>query len=277
MATGPNTGSNVIRNPFANSRSDGAMFDEPGKRPPINQTQPQLIDSDPSITDLSNNDAFIPDSSSKKKDGKTVDSNDPMANLDSIWDNPVIDDKDKKPPFKGYLPDIPQDKFEEGLNKADFVRNIDPKHFAAVAGGGDGAVAAMGEIVNNLGRQVFRMSFNANSKMVKAGFDTAESRFTQDLIPGLINEHSLDNALSGASELARNPKYAPVFKSVKSQLTSKYPKATAEQIVTATNKYVDDMVADAGKSSGKSKQEPTNTQLLKNGSKDANWDDWFQS
>jgi hypothetical protein len=274
------TGSSVLRNPFANSQSTGPTFNEPGKRAPMDNNQgggqgSNNSGNDGSITDLGENDGFNAPNQrgNNNADKKQVNSDDPMSGLDNLWDNPPIDEKNKKPEFKGYLPEIDPKKFQEQLGNIDFSRNINPDTLAAFGRGGEDAMKALPDLINSIGRQTFSMAFNASSRMTKAGLDSVEKRFMDDLIPGAISDRLTDDELSGASELARHPKYAPMYRQVKSQLTARYPKATPQQIVEATNKYLSDFANDSTKPK---ETTPDNTKLLKSGAGDADWEAWLK-
>jgi hypothetical protein len=273
------TGSNVLRNPFANARVDAPNFNEPGKRSPTDGSQQrQPGDQQQQVrspTDLTQNDGFQPDLGKDNGDNKPkVDSNDPMSGLDNLWDDVPVDPKAPvKKDFKGYLPDIDPTKFAEQVGQVDFAGKIDPKHFQAVAKGGDEAIAAMAEIVNQIGRNTFSMSFNAASKMANAGFSNVESRFMNDLIPNSINNRIVDDTVTSGNELARDPKYAPMFRSVKEQFARKYQKATPQQIAEATNQYMQRFVTDATKS--KTPAQDDNTTRLKKGDGNADWMEWI--
>lgn len=273
------TGSNILRNPFAQARNDGPQFDDQGKRAPINQQQQTRQDS--SITDLNHPEGFIPpegneninDNTNKNKK-KTGEGDDPMLQFDTLWDDAPIDKDNPPKEFKGYLPEIDDKAFGDRVNQMDFSKSIKPEVMAAIMKGGEEAAGAWPELINSIGRSTFRMAFNASSKMTKASLDNVEKRFMDDLIPNSIQSRMVDDSLVEGNELAANPKYAPMYKSVRAQYAKKFPKATPTQISDATKAYMGNFVKDATK---KDIVVDDNTKLLQKGSGDANWSEWLDT
>jgi hypothetical protein len=164
---------------------------------------------------------------------------DPLLKFDSLWqpnkdkdgkDIPETNDDDTP-----FLPALDSKQFDGMVNKMEFHRGIPAETWKAIQDGGEGAVAAMAQIMNHVGRQAFRHSFNAANRITEAGFTSARTRFRGE-IPNHVRDIVTDTELSDIP-YARNPALAPIVKSVKTQYLSKFPKATPSEINNAIREY----------------------------------------
>lgn len=268
-------GSNILQNPFANARSNGPQFNDPGKRSPASGNGQDPNPRSP--TNTNNNDGFIPPTNDPANPNpqKTGDSDDPMLQFDKLWEDAPVDPKAPVPKeFKGYLPEIDPKAFSDRVDQMDFSNAVDPEITAAILKGGQDAADAYPKLMNSLGRAIFKQTFNASSKMTDAVSRNVEKRFMDDLIPNSIQNRIIDDTLVNDNKLAGDPKYAPLFASVKAQMTKKFPKATPQQVSTATKAYMDDYIANATK---KDNVVDDNTKLLQKGSGDADWGAWLDN
>lgn len=285
----------LFRNPFAGATSQGPQNTDPNKRNPNegNRVPPGTENNNnnpnnnpnfrPSSLDNKNNNnnndpSFIdPNSNNNNDPKKQINRDDPIEGMDSLWDDPTVDPNDKTPKFDGYLPKVDDKQLSERLNQVDFMKGIKPETLAAVTAGGEGAVAALAEIINSVGRQSVKMSFTTGSKFMEAGLTNAEKRFMNDLVPGSVRSTMTQDGLTSNNPLMKLPQYAPMVKAITQQFEQRYPKATPSQIEAGVNKYFDKMYDDqtAVKTKAQEKQTPSNTQLLKQGDSSADWDTWM--
>lgn len=282
MADTPRSGSNVLFNPFTSARTEGPQFADPGKRSPtdgLRQADQTLDANDPSkqqrslITGAEDDpDAIDP----KTGKAKAKASDDPMLDFEQLWDDAPIDKDNPPKTFEGYLPKIDPKAFQERVNSTDFARNIKPETLAKITKGDPEVGEALNEMINSIGRQAFSMSFNASSKMTQSGLDSAEKRFMGELVPGIVNDRMLDDSLVSGNDLMRNPKFAPLVRSLKSQYQTKFPKAAPQDITAAIGAYLEDMVGTVTKKKTKdSTVVDDNTKKLKQGDGSANWEEWL--
>lgn len=282
MAEAPRSGSNVLFNPFQQAKNEGPQFADAGKRSPTEGLRQSDQNLDPN-KDPSQNRSLVTGAEDdpnaidpKTGKPKSAASDDPMLDFEKLWDDAPIDKDNPPAKFEGYLPKIDPKQFQDRVNTTDFARNIKPETLAKITKGDPEVGEALNEMINSIGRQAFSMSFNASSKMTQSGLDSAERRFMGELVPGIVNDRMLDDSLVSGNDLMRNPKFAPLVRSLKSQYQTKFPKATPQDITTAIGAYLEDMVGTVTKKKTKdSAVVDDNTKKLKQGDGSANWEEWL--
>lgn len=281
----------MFRNPFSNPKNEGFRVDPSGNTQDLNpQNTRQPGNKQPgnkgggggSINDPSNfgmddqQNQQRTDDAGNRIDNEEIDSDDPTANLEKLWEDAPVDPNNpitEEP--KTFLPAMDSKKLGEILGRLDFTKSVKKETWDQVKAGGDGAVAALGEILNGSLRQALAVGFNASSKLVETGLTSARDRFTGS-IPGHVKEVITDSNLSESNPFMSDPTFGPVVNSVKERIQKKYPKASPKQIEAATNKYFDDMYA-RGTKVRESKQAPNqdNRQKLRVGDAGADFEAWL--
>lgn len=267
--------SNILQNPFANARNTGTQFADNQNKQSPNLKDNNLKDNNQNKgpTNTNENPDFVPPNGDNNNQNNNNNQNrdDPMSNFETLWDDPVVDEKNPPKEFEGYLPNIDQTKFAENVGKMDFSKAIKPETMASILEGGEKAAAAYPDLINSIGRQAFTMAFNASTKMTNAAATNIEKRFMDDLIPNSIQNRIVDDTLTQDNALASNPKFAPIYKGVKAQFQKKFPKASPQQISQAVAKYMQDYHTELSPK----KVEDDNTKKLQKGSGDADWESWI--
>lgn len=215
---------------------------------------------------------------------------DPMHDWGKLWDNGSNEQNQQNqnqqqsqnqqsPGKKGYVPQIDPKVLQDTISKFDVVGQVmTPELRTAIVGGGEQAVAAMGQLINGAIQQSMKVMWNASNNMMTKSFEAAEAGFLQQ-VPDHVRDFMSFNNLASSNPLMKNPNYAPLVDSVRQQIQMKYPKATADQIQAATTKYFDDMYADMNgtrQQQQQQNQQQTNDQKLRQGSADADWAAWIE-
>jgi hypothetical protein len=230
----------------------------------------------------------VPNKSQQKQqsqagDGQdTIDGNsdDPMLNFDSLWQNPVDKDgneiqEDNTP--KSYLPAINPEKFGQMLEKLDFTRSITPEEEEIIGKGGPESVKTLRQVMNKVNRQSFATMFNAFAKITETGFHNASDRFMSE-VPNHVREMMTDNELAGSNPLLKLPAFAPMVKSIRNQYQKRFPKASPSEVTTAVNAYFDKMYQDmegVKKGSKQKGEQRTNEELVSSGAPEADFEAWL--
>lgn len=279
----------MLTNPFSAAASQGTgMFGaananvgaQPNPGPNGQQQQTNAVQNTP------NQDTnFNVDNNNKQQlgpDGKPIKSNtengdDSALKLDGLWDNEVNADGTPKvqEPDTGYLPKVDPVKFKEALSKIDFTKSITPELSAAINAGGEGAYAALQQILNTSSREVVATMFSTTQKMFESGMQNAKSKFAGD-VDGRVKSIMVENQLTVSNPIMKDPIYGPMVDAVRQQFLSKYPKATPAQIEQGVNNYFDAAVEKMTTAkNNKNTTAPDNTQKLKTGDPTAEWDTWI--
>lgn len=222
-----------------------------------------------------------PNKDNKQQQNKQTDTgDDPLLNFSSLW-QPDMDEKTGQPKVKqdnskkSYLPSIDPKKFEEMVGKMDFTRDFTPEDIEAVKAGGDGAVQALANMMNGVGRRAFSSSFAAANKIAEQGFSGAKDRFMSE-VPDHVREMMIDSELHGSEEFMKNPALAPIVSTVKKQYLQKFPKASPAEINSAIKQYFSYLGGELNKSKpDPNKQQDDNASRLRKGDVNADFMEWI--
>lgn len=253
----------VIQNPFMKTTQ------QPQNKS-INDPTNKVADPNASINDPQNKVDPNPDLN-KKIPGE---GDDPMLAFDKLWEDDPVDPKN--PPEvepTTFLPTIDPAKLQENFNKIDFSKYASPEETAAIIAGGEGAAKAHASILNKSMRQAMLTMFTASSKMVEAGLATAQDRFFKK-VPSHVKDILVEGNLTKSSKLMSNPAFAPMIEGARQRYQEKFPKATADQISNAVERYLQEFVKQATVKDETDK--PTNVEKLKKGDGSADWEDWIK-
>lgn len=157
----------------------------------------------------------------------------PVEKFANIWETPKIDPND---PNKPAAP-ITAEQMQEAAGKIDFTRVLDQATLSKISAGGEDAVQAFATSLNKVAQTVFGQSAYAATKILEQGITQAEDRFAARL-PTLINQQSSKDRLIQENQAFNSPAVKPIFDMVHSQLTSKFPNATSQEISDMTKEML---------------------------------------
>ena len=253
----------VIQNPFMKTTQ------QPQNKS-VNDPSNAITDPNKTVNDPINK--VDPNADPNKKTPGEGD--DPMLDFKGLWEDDPVDPNN--PPEKeptSFLPTIDPAKLQENFNKIDFSKYATPEETAAIVAGGEGAAKAHASILNKSMRQAMLTMFTASSKMVEAGLTTAQERFLKK-VPSHVKDILVEGNLTKSSKLMSNPAFSPMIEAARQRYQEKFPKATAEQISNAVERYLQEFVKQA--TVKEDTGEPTNVEKLKKGDGSADWEDWIK-
>lgn len=252
----------ALSNPFA--KADKAAIEGPQLK-----SQTQKIDD---VNDDTNKDLNKPNLQNKGRSG-----DDPMADLESLW-QPNMDKDGKEIPDNidegTYMPTLDNKKLQAMVDKMNFMDGITKEEMDALKAGGDDSLGALANIVNRAGRTSFTRAFHASSKLAEQGFNRAQERFMKN-IPNQVRDMMVENGLNDAVGLTQNPMFKPLVSQVKTQFMKKFPKATPAEVNNGVKKYFDAMEAEFAKGRQKNEKVDDPSTKLRKGSNDADFEAWL--
>jgi len=163
----------------------------------------------------------------------------PLEQFKDLWDTAPVDPNKKAEPTSFTLD---PKEVAEIVNKHDFSKAASPEALAAVAAGGEPAVAAMLEIINNLGRQVLTQSTLVGNQLSGQITDRALAAYGTKL-PDMIRNQNTANHVKGVNPIMNNPAIQPVIDAARQQLLQKFPNASDAEVGTMLTQYVEAMGA----------------------------------
>jgi hypothetical protein len=192
----------------------------------------------------------------------------PLAKFDKLWE-PTPASKDDKNQSEELTPE----KLLEAASKVDFTKVLDAGMLAKIQAGGEEAVQALVQALQKTSQQSYGQSIVVANELVRRATSEAEQRFSAQ-IPNLVKQHTLKDRMADEDPRLTSPAVAPLLQAVQSQLSEKYPQASATEIQKMAKEYLSDVAGLWGKQS----KEPPGT--APKGSKSTesqefNWDEWL--
>lgn len=228
-----------------------------------------------------------PGNNNNQNNGKPGDNN-PGGNATGVdytklFDNTPAVGADGKPipePDNSYLPKIDPNKINESFSKINFAGNITPEQRAAMAQGGEAGVNAMMEVINNVGQQVASRMFHTNYGLLEKALPNAFDKFSGSL-DSRINLNMAGNLGRSQNPIMADPQFSPMVDSIRTQISTKYPHLSADNLNSAVNKYFDDMATKLGYKkeaapAGNNQNQNTGKKAT-GGASEANWDEWINT
>lgn len=165
-------------------------------------------------------------------DGNTAAPASPTEKFKDLWD-PVKTEEGKEPQqSQGLTPE----KMLEAAGKVDFRKVLDQESLAKIKNGGDEAVGALADLLNKTAQTVYGQSTVVAQKLVENAVNEARAEFASQL-PNLVRRQSAQEALLNENPAFKDPAVAPVVAAIQSQLQTKYPKATANELNEMAREY----------------------------------------
>lgn len=251
----------VIANPFAKPTPQARSVNDPSN---------QIADPNKTLDDPANK--VDPNADPNKKTPAGGD--DPMLDFKTLWENePEDPEHPKEPEDTSFLPKLDPAKLAEGLNKIDFSKYATSEELAAITAGGERAAKAHQSILNKSLRQSMLTMFNLSHRLVESGLTKAQDRFLGK-IPSHVKDILVQGNLTKSSKLMSNPAFAPMIEAARQRYQEKFPKATADQISNATERYLQAFVKEA--TVKEETDELDNPAKLQKGAGDADWEKWIE-
>lgn len=158
-------------------------------------------------------------------------------------------------------------KIQEAISQINFVNGVTAEQKAAIEAGGEGAVAAMMQLVNQVGQQAINVSMQANAGMVESAI-AAAAKHVDTRFEHKTREQRIEQAIIKSNPAFANEGGKPMVDFFKGTILAKYPNATDAEIKDQITSYLKDF-NDAGVPA----EEDTGPKT--NGGADDNWSDWM--
>src|ERR1700748_366834 len=141
---------------------------------PQTQVQPQPGNIPQGSNQTQPNNTTVPATQATPQANVTVES--PLDKFGDIWNTKPNGQGENTPYFN-----IDQKKIQEAAGTMNFTAGIAPEKLKAIAAGGEDAVKALAEIVNQVGQNVYANSAIATTALIEKSLGTAGERFNSSL------------------------------------------------------------------------------------------------
>lgn len=187
----------------------------------------------PAATQASATNPTVPDAAQTQNTTEPAAPASPMDQFNELWQPNAIDPAANQP-----LINIDPKALADAARKTDFAKLIQPELMARVQAGGEDGSNAMMQMLNQVAQGVYAQSAFATSKMVEQAVAKAREQFNSD-IPAHVKKLQVSDTLRQENPVFNHPAASPILGAVESQLTVKYPNASASEITTMAKQYLE--------------------------------------
>jgi len=157
----------------------------------------------------------------------------PMDQFSELWQPNATDTTANQP-----LINIDPKQLADAARKTDFSKLVSPELMTRVQAGGEDGATAMVQMLNQVGQGIYAQSAFATSKLVEQAVAKAREQFNAD-IPAHVKKLQVSDTLRQDNPIFNHPATSPILGAVESQLTVKYPNASASEITKMAKQYLE--------------------------------------
>jgi hypothetical protein len=215
----------------------------------------------------------------QQQNNQQTDGRDQAPDITKLWQNGTSDDPNSNTQTRNtsYVPAFKPEQLQELAKQHKFTKNaLTPERRQAIVGGGEGAVDAMIDMLDESLQQAFLTTFQANSRLTDAALRNAENGFFEK-VPNHVRSAITANNISSKNPIVKNPNHAPLVEVVRLQAEQAYPRATPDQITQLVETYFNDLISSGQQQQNQQQQQQNpinNSSKLREGAPDADWDEW---
>lgn len=126
----------------------------------------------------------------------------------------------------------------EAAKKTDFTKMISPDQLTAIGQGGEAAVAAFAQAMNQVAQGVYAQSAFATTKIVESAVNKAREQFQAD-IPAHIKRLNVSESLQTENPAFSHPAASPILGAIQAQLAQKHPNASSSELTGMAKQYLE--------------------------------------
>lgn len=168
-----------------------------------------------------------------------------LAGYEKMWDKA---DTDRKPVDAAYQFQTDPKKLQDATSQIDFMKVI-PPDLMAKATGGD--LTAFATVINRVAQQATATSAQTTAELVNTALREQDKKYKDEIIPQVLADHASRTLVRAENPLFNNPAVSPVLAMVESQLMTKYPGASPQDISAKAREYISAMGTEIVTGSGK--------------------------
>lgn len=168
----------------------------------------------------------------------TEQSQSPTDKFKELWSNPN-QPTNQAPNFK-----LNPEQLKSVTGTMDFTKSVSREDLSKIAQGGEGAIEALGNVLNAFGREVFGASAQFSSHMTESGYQSA-SKVIDNGLPSAIKKQLTEQHIYQSNPKLKDPALQPLIGALQGQFSAKHPNATAQEINDLVSEYMTTVVGAA--------------------------------
>lgn len=185
----------------------------------------------------------------------------PLDKFKELWEPKPNDDG-----ANGEQPvSLDPEKLTELVGQANFTSSLSTEDLQAIVSGGEGAIQALQNAMNQVARQAVIQSTLVSDRLTNNSVTSAVEKL-QGSLPDIVRRSNVRETVSSSNPMLNNPAVKPLIDMTQNQLAERYPEASASELATMAQEYV----AALGEVFNPSKQQQQSQG--NEGEGDINWD-----
>jgi hypothetical protein len=155
----------------------------------------------------------------------------PLDQFSELW-QPNANPTEQQP-----LINVDPKALAEAARKTDFTKMIAPEHLQAISQGGEAAVQAFAQAMNQVGQGVYAQAAFASTKITEQAIAKAMERF-QNEIPAHVKRLNVSESLRSENPALSHPAAAPLLGALEQTLSMKHPNASSSELTQMAKQYL---------------------------------------
>lgn len=216
----------------------GAFGGQPAQPAPPNNQQQLMQQSVPG--NIPANPTQVASTTNPTAPSTSVDdtsSKSPLDQYTKMWE--VDPNAAKKVPEPSIFANVTPEALAAAAKKNDFTGVLTPEIAEAIKSGGDGANAALIQVMNAMSQKGFADSAFASTKLIEQALEKQQAKF-EAMLPSLIKNQTVNESLRSANPIFNHPAASPMLDAMKTKLLEKHPQASAAEITEMAQNYLID-------------------------------------
>lgn len=194
---------------------------------------------------------------------------DPMAGFSGMWEA-LAKQREAQAAGTAQSVALTPEQVAQAAANANFAGNIDPNLAAVALGGGEGAVQALAQIINQASRNAFAQAVAASSGIAERAA-SAQRQQIQGQLPTLVKDAQFQDQLLGAMPQLNNPTMQPMVEIIRAGIAANNPTFTPSQLAEKTREFL------AGFASVTAPQQQQTAGAAQGATQAVNWNAYFSN
>lgn len=206
------------------------------------QQQPQQQAPQQQAQPGAQNNPTVPNQSNTPQQQQQVDGTgggSPNNNFADLWKMEPAQQASQGPNFK-----LNPQQLQTAVSSMDFAKNVSQEDMQKIFAGGQDAMQAFSNVLNQFGRNLFSTNAQFSSNLVESGYNASQQSL-QSGLPSMVKKQFSQQELFQANPKLRDPALQPLVLAIQSQITEKFPSASPSEVNSMVEQYFNKTVAGA--------------------------------
>lgn len=167
---------------------------------------------------------------------------DPMEKFKDLW-APVVKPEGAPADFNpSAIFNLDPKSMQESIGAINFAEGITAEQLQSIQAGGDDAIKAFAQVLNQSSAKAMSLSTQAAAKMIEKAMTEASGAMDKKINTG-VKHNQVNSQLQELNPALNSPAAAPMVQALTTQLTNKFPMSSAAEISGMVTEYMANFAA----------------------------------